>query len=159
MSPKNLENTSNYEGWVLTLVQKHLLCNFIEITLWHGCSTVNLLHIFRTPVDNNTYGGLPLLVAYKKVYFNHELATSCWRKRDLMIKPLVTLLSCFKNWCESYCLQWEKIFKRVFAWCFSNICIINDMRYIVPSKIENKTVNLKFRVTVLIKYSLKCLCI
>ena len=23
--------------------------NFIEITLWHGCSTVNLLHIFRTP--------------------------------------------------------------------------------------------------------------
>ena len=25
-----------------------LLCNFIEITLRHGCSTVNLLHIFRT---------------------------------------------------------------------------------------------------------------
>lgn len=28
------------------------------------------------------------------------------------------------------------------------------MRYIVPSKIENKIVNLKFRVTVPIKYSL-----
>ena len=26
-----------------------LLCNFIEITLWHGCSPVNLLHIFRAP--------------------------------------------------------------------------------------------------------------
>ena len=26
-----------------------LLCNFIEITLWHGCSPVNLLHISRTP--------------------------------------------------------------------------------------------------------------
>ena len=25
-----------------------LLCNFIEITLRHGCSPVNLLHIFRT---------------------------------------------------------------------------------------------------------------
>ena len=25
-----------------------LLCNFIEITLWHGCSSVNLLGIFRT---------------------------------------------------------------------------------------------------------------
>ena len=26
-----------------------LLCNFIEITLRHGCSPINLLHIFRTP--------------------------------------------------------------------------------------------------------------
>ena len=26
-----------------------LLCNFIEITLRHECSPVNLLHIFRTP--------------------------------------------------------------------------------------------------------------
>ena len=26
-----------------------LLCNFIEIALWHGLSPVNLLHIFRTP--------------------------------------------------------------------------------------------------------------
>ena len=25
-----------------------VLCNFIEITLWHGCAPVNLLHIFRT---------------------------------------------------------------------------------------------------------------
>ena len=24
-----------------------MLCNFIEIALWHGCSTVNLLPIFR----------------------------------------------------------------------------------------------------------------
>ena len=31
-----------------------LLCNFIEITLWHGCSPVNLLHIFRTPFYKNT---------------------------------------------------------------------------------------------------------
>ena len=33
-----------------------LLCNFIKITLWHGFSPVNLLHIFkdlflRTPLD------------------------------------------------------------------------------------------------------------
>ena len=27
-----------------------LLCNFIEITLSPGCSSVNLLHIFRTPL-------------------------------------------------------------------------------------------------------------
>ena len=28
--------------------------NFIEITLWHGCSLVNLLHTFRTPFLKNT---------------------------------------------------------------------------------------------------------
>ena len=31
-----------------------LLCKFIEITLQHGCSQVNLLHIFRTPLPRNT---------------------------------------------------------------------------------------------------------
>ena len=31
-----------------------LLCNFIEITLRHGCSPVNLLHISRTPFLKNT---------------------------------------------------------------------------------------------------------
>ena len=31
-----------------------LLCNFIEITLWHGCSPVNLMHIFRTTFPKNT---------------------------------------------------------------------------------------------------------
>ena len=33
-----------------------LLSNFIEITLRHGCSPVNLLHIFRTPFLSNTSG-------------------------------------------------------------------------------------------------------
>ena len=31
---------------------------FFEITLRHGCSPVNLLHIFRTPFSKNTSGGL-----------------------------------------------------------------------------------------------------
>ena len=31
-----------------------VLCNFIEITLQHGCSPVNLLHIFRTYFLKNT---------------------------------------------------------------------------------------------------------
>ena len=29
---------------------------------WHGCSTVNLVHIFRIPFPKNTYGGLFLLI-------------------------------------------------------------------------------------------------
>ena len=37
-----------------------LLCNFIEITIQHGCSPANLLHIFRkpflkTPLDGYFY--------------------------------------------------------------------------------------------------------
>ena len=37
-------------------------CNFkkvaIEITFWHGCSPVNLLHIFRTHFPKSASGGL-----------------------------------------------------------------------------------------------------
>ena len=32
--------------------------NFLEITLRHGCSPVNLQHIFRTPFTKNTSGRL-----------------------------------------------------------------------------------------------------
>ena len=42
------------------VVQK--LCNFIEITLRHGCSPVNLLHIFRTPFLKNISGRQLLIV-------------------------------------------------------------------------------------------------
>ena len=31
-----------------------MLCNFVEIALRHECSPVNLLHIFRTPFQQNT---------------------------------------------------------------------------------------------------------
>ena len=37
-----------------------LLCSFIEIALRHGCSPVNLLHIFKTLFYKNTSGGLLL---------------------------------------------------------------------------------------------------
>ena len=37
-----------------------LQSNFIEITLWHGFPSVNLLHIFRTSFSKNTSGWLPL---------------------------------------------------------------------------------------------------
>ena len=35
--------------------------NFIEITLWYGCSTVNVLYFFRTAFPKSTYEGLLLL--------------------------------------------------------------------------------------------------
>ena len=47
-----------------------LLCNFTEITFQHGCSPVNLLHIFRTLFykKKNTSGGLLLLLKGFPVY-------------------------------------------------------------------------------------------
>ena len=41
-----------------------LQSNFIEIALLHGCSPVNLLHIFRTPCPRNTSGWLLLNKSY-----------------------------------------------------------------------------------------------
>ena len=45
-----------------SVVSINLLCNFIDIALQHGCSPVNLLHIFRTPFPTNTSGWLLLAV-------------------------------------------------------------------------------------------------
>ena len=44
----------------------NLLCNFIEIAFQHGCSAVNLLHIFRTLFLKNTSGWLLLHQATNK---------------------------------------------------------------------------------------------
>ena len=43
-----------------SVISIKLLCYFTEIALWHGCSLVNLLHMFRTHFYKNTYGGLLL---------------------------------------------------------------------------------------------------
>ena len=47
-----------------SVISIKLLCNFIEITLWHGCSTVNLLHILRISFLKNTSGRLLLELKY-----------------------------------------------------------------------------------------------
>ena len=50
-------------------ISMKLLCNFIETTLWHGCSPENLLYIFRTLFPKNTSGGLLLLITLWKFRF------------------------------------------------------------------------------------------
>ena len=46
----------------LFLGKSVLLCNFIEIAFRHGCSPVNLLHIFKKPFPKNTSEGLLLML-------------------------------------------------------------------------------------------------
>ena len=47
----------------------NLLCNFIELTLWYGCSPVNLLYIFRATFTKNTSEWLLLHSLNAEVYF------------------------------------------------------------------------------------------
>ena len=47
----------------------HFNCNFIEITLQHGCSLVNLLNIFRIPFPKNASGELLLRIVPTKKKF------------------------------------------------------------------------------------------
>ena len=61
----SIRNRSSHPGvflkkGVLKICSKAMQSNFIEIALRHGCSPVNLLHIFRTPVPRNTSGWLLL---------------------------------------------------------------------------------------------------
>ena len=46
------------------------VCNFIGITLRHGCSPVNLPHIFRTPFTKNTSERLLLVIDVSVVLFS-----------------------------------------------------------------------------------------
>ena len=50
------KNVDDFDGNIVL----NDLSNFIEITLGHGCSPVNLLHIFRIPFPKNTSGRLLL---------------------------------------------------------------------------------------------------
>ena len=40
-----------------SVISIKLLCNFIEIALWHGCSPANLLDIFGAPFLGTPLGG------------------------------------------------------------------------------------------------------
>ena len=53
-------NTFTGEHPCRCAISTTLQSNFVEITLLHGCSPVNLLHIFRTHVPKNTSGRLLL---------------------------------------------------------------------------------------------------
>ena len=55
-----------------------LFCNFIETTLQHGSSPVNLLHIFRTTFLKNTAGWLLLKIIVLKSFGKFKRKHLCW---------------------------------------------------------------------------------
>ena len=56
--------TGGHPCW--SVISIKLQSNSIEIALWHGCFSVNLLHIFRTTFPRNTSGWL-LLKMFKVI--------------------------------------------------------------------------------------------
>ena len=54
-----------------------LLCNIIEITIRYACSLVNLLHIFRTPFNKGTSGGLLVITVNSEFHCN---VSSCFHQ-------------------------------------------------------------------------------
>ena len=77
---KNAANLQENAHTEVTLLQS----NFIKITLWHGCSPVNLLHIFRT--------------LFFSEYLWRLLLTNNWFKHFL---PIISFL-------DEYQLRWTK---------------------------------------------------
>ena len=67
-----------------SVISIKLLCNFMEITLRHGCSPVNLLRISRTSFRKNTSGGLLLGVIRKYHVIN--------KKRNNLKKIMMELI-------------------------------------------------------------------
>ena len=71
-----------------SVISINLQCNFIEIALWHGCSPVNLLHIFRTLFTGTPLGGCLwkswtfIIKSWTSHYENHDL--SSWKFGTLM---------------------------------------------------------------------------
>ena len=84
-----------------------LLCNFIKITLRHGCSPVHLLHISRIPFPKNTFGRLLLQIQHKTVHRTVPtlIAISSNRKFQVLLKKT----------------SWKNLFKIFGVWpCNSN---------------------------------------
>ena len=52
-------------------ISTKLQSNFTEIALWHGCSPVNLLHIFRTPFPKNISEWLLLIISRVQICYSY----------------------------------------------------------------------------------------
>ena len=93
-----------------------IIFSFIEITFWHGCSPVNLLHIFRTPFSKDTSEWLLL---YQSIYSTSPKCYWTLLKRMLndqiipLIPPLLHNNKCVMDFNEK---------SEIFNSKFSNQC-------------------------------------
>ena len=75
----------------------HVEVRFIEIALRHGCSSVNLLDIFRTPFPKNTSGRLLLFLFYvRKQECKNNVRFKMWDFLTVNLINLFCLAKVFK---------------------------------------------------------------
>ena len=67
---KNMQQIYRWKNPCRSVVSMKLLCNFIETTFRHGCSPVNLLHIFRTPFLKNLLDLMSLDYVFNTKIYN-----------------------------------------------------------------------------------------
>ena len=93
-------NKYTRENLCRSVILIKLLCNFIEITLRHGCSPVNLLDIFRTSSSKNTSGRL-LQIYQCQIYMINSIIR--------LIKIILTgLRICIWHWRYAIISLFEK---------------------------------------------------
>ena len=95
----NICSKSTGEHPCRSVISIKLQSIFIENTLRHGCSHVDLLHIFRTPFPKNSSGWL-LLNIITKIFFttrtSHWITASSVKLRTLPENaPGICLTYCF----------------------------------------------------------------
>ena len=100
--------TGEHRCW--SVISIKLLCNFIESTLRHGYSPVNLFHIFRAPFLKNISGWLLLKYALQKK-LNEILYGKIWLFGVSRRNGAVDLLMCTKKCLTRHhpsCSNWYK---------------------------------------------------
>ena len=100
--------------------------NFIEIKLQHGCSPVNLLHIFKTSFLNNTSGGMLLknLRMFSSLYkWNCFLINECTEPKAKILGDF-TYITCYKR-------KYRKLYTQGGFLCKgkSNCCATLSLKY------------------------------
>ena len=74
-----------------------LLCNFIKITLRHGCSPVNLLHIFITPFSKKTSGRLLLKLKPGVGHIKIQRTNYCCQLKCTKRNPCLVIWTPFRG--------------------------------------------------------------
>ena len=91
--------------------------NFSEITLWHWCSPVSLLHIFRTPFPKNTSGWL--LLCYTKMIVQWTLS-GIWMSYYSGKNVLNSAQKMIKN----FFVKFDQIHSFLDRFCWILTCIL-----------------------------------
>ena len=99
------------------MISLKLHSNFIEITLRHGCSPVNLVHTFRTTFPNNA-SGRGFFWKYKKTHFESRLIDNIVSKLVCKYTTNTDAHRCSAKYCYGKC---SKIYRKTLAMEFSFI--------------------------------------